>query len=45
MKKIEKVLLGIVIECNRQVRLAEVSCFDKIADKVEVAEAKPEPLP
>lgn len=36
MKKIEKVLLAIRMECDKQTKLTEVSCFDKIADKAEL---------
>lgn len=37
MKTIEKVLLAIKMECDRQKKLAEISCFDKIADRAQVS--------
>lgn len=40
MKCAEKVLLAISMECSRQRKLAEINCFDKIADKAQVPRQK-----
>lgn len=40
MKNLDKVLLAIKLESDRQTKLAEINCFDRIAEKAEISSHK-----